>query len=346
MSTFSYQNIILAILLVFLNFSLSVYGAEKFLINSDHSSIRFSIPFLAISKVEGGFDSFKGSFERNSQGPSSIQITIDASSINTNNKRRDKHLRKSDFFHVQKFPLIKFDSTKVEKIQENTHKVVGQLEVMGKIYEQEFLLEFLDQKDDTWENQNYFYQFKGEINRKKLGLSWNKTLKDGGLLIGEQVQINGVIQAQPIGKKTAYSKFLIPDNESIRSREKLFRGEVSKQEITKAQEQNIETTPNQIKSAPTFKTDAIINKTSNKTGSNPIYKKDNYLLQSFSILVVGFYGFLGAISCALLVQVGFRKRKLEKRRIREFFKESMVDTFSILAIVPYAFAMWVFLFNK
>jgi polyisoprenoid-binding protein YceI len=318
-----------------------IWASEnQFLSNIDHSNISFKVKFLEISEVQGSFEKFKTqfSFDPDSNQISNIKLSISTNSINTGNKKRDLHLRRKDFFNVKKFPDMYFESK--EKVDvEKSRSVKGTLFAMGKQVPMSFSIKYLGKKKDTWEKLNHFFEFAGTISRKDLGLNWNKTLEAGGFVVGDKVQVFGTIQAQKLGQKTVFSRFLIPDSETIRSREKISRGEApAKVTTVEVKATNIVSQPADLK---------IIDSKKSEITTQP--KKMNLVqglssIQLAGYVIVGFYGFIGAISLALLVQYSNRKEEIEESGYKKFFKESMFDSLSIIVIVPYALAMWTYMF--
>ena len=172
-------------------------------IDSDHTSAHFSIQHMVIAKVRGSFAGIQGKVyadEKNLTG-AVVEATIPAATINTNNARRDEHLRSSDFFHVEKYPEMIFKSKKVTLgAVENTLNVLGDLTMHGITREVELLVRGPTPAiTDPWGNIRRGAQATTTINRKDFGLTWNKVLETGGLLVGEEVDI--VIDVELIREK-------------------------------------------------------------------------------------------------------------------------------------------------
>lgn len=319
---------------------------QVYLSNIDHSNISFKVKFLEISEVQGTFEKFKSEFhfDPKTKVISDIKLSISSSSINTGNKKRDLHLRRKDFLNVKKYPDIFFESEGSVNLSK-TDTVAGTLHVMGKQLPFNIRLKYLGQKRDTWEKQNYFFEFSGALNRQEIGLNWNKTLDAGGFVVGDQVQLFGNVQAQLQGQRTVFSRFLIPDSETIRQREKISRGEIevpSKPSIV-LENQNIE---KEKKTQPPLKENKkiAINKEKIEKQGSVINADQLSSWQVAGYVVVGFYGFIGAIALALLVQFINRKEKIQESGYKKFFRESLFDSLSIIVIVPYALAMWTYMF--
>lgn len=106
---------------------------EAFAINKPHTIVAFSVDRLGLTKMFGSFNKVDGEFsvDRDNPGASRATLTIETTSVYTGHEGRDKHLRSPDFFNVQEFPTMKFESTKVEKTGEKTAKVTGNLTLLG-----------------------------------------------------------------------------------------------------------------------------------------------------------------------------------------------------------------------
>ncbi len=107
-------------------------AAETYIIDASHSSVGFSIRHF-VSKVPGKFNRFEGkiTFDKADPAASSVEATIQIASIDTENQKRDDHLRNPDFFDAAQFPTMTFKSTAWKKTGENTHEVTGQLTLKG-----------------------------------------------------------------------------------------------------------------------------------------------------------------------------------------------------------------------
>lgn len=167
-------------------------GAVVYKVDSDHTNVAFKVRHLFTS-VQGRFDRFDGTIDFDPAKPESakVQGSIDAASINTNVPERDKHLRSQDFFDVAKHPKITFVSTKAAQIDpaKKSGKLEGKLTIHG--VEKPVVLEvtYLGAAKDPWGNQRAGFSAHTTINRKDFGLTWNETLENGGLLVGDDIQI-------------------------------------------------------------------------------------------------------------------------------------------------------------
>jgi polyisoprenoid-binding protein YceI len=159
-------------------------------IDQNHSEVGFSIRHF-FSKVPGTFDKFSGSVVYDPQKPeiSSVKVDIDPASINTKNEKRDNHLRSEDFFDIAKFPTLTFVSTKVAAAGENKLKVDGNLTMHGVTKPVTLDVTFLGSGPSREGEQRSGFEATAKLNRKDFGILWNKTLDQGGTMLGDDVDI-------------------------------------------------------------------------------------------------------------------------------------------------------------
>ena len=159
-------------------------------IDPSHSQVGFSIRHF-FSKVPGTFAKFSGSVVYDPQKPenSSVKADIDPASIDTKNEKRDNHLRSEDFFDVTKFPMLTFVSTKVTADGENKLKVDGNLTMHGVTKLVTLEVTFLGAGPSRQGEQRSGFEATTSINRKDFGILWNKTLDQGGTMLGDDVDI-------------------------------------------------------------------------------------------------------------------------------------------------------------
>jgi polyisoprenoid-binding protein YceI len=161
-------------------------------IDASHSTAEFSIRHLMISNVRGRFGKLTGTVELDPKNPeaSSIDVTIDAASIDTRDEKRDAHLRSADFFDVEKYPNVAFKSKSVKRAGDG-FEVLGDLTMHGITKEVVLEVEALSNPGkDPWGNTRVGTSATAKINRKDWGLHWNAALETGGVLVGEQVKIS------------------------------------------------------------------------------------------------------------------------------------------------------------
>lgn len=182
-------------------------SASSYTIDASHSEVQFKVRHLGISNVTGSFPAFEGQFnfvEGEPEG-SAVLVTIDASSIDTGTDARDEHLRSPDFFNVAEFPELRFESTSVES-QGESLKVNGNLTIRGVTLPVVLDAEYRGAVVDPWGNFRVGFAASTKINRKDFGLTWNKALEAGGLLVGEEVEILLEIEGIQQKAETAVSQ--------------------------------------------------------------------------------------------------------------------------------------------
>jgi polyisoprenoid-binding protein YceI len=177
------------------------FAAELYTLDKAHSSVGFSITHMMVSKTTGGFDDMEGlvQFDPNDLANSRFDVTIKAASINTKNEQRDGHLRGADFFEVQKYPLIVFKSKKIVKKSRDSYIVIGDLTMKAVTKEVKLPVKVSGPvKDPMGGGQVLGLESHFIINRQDYGVNWNKALDNGGVVIGNDVDVSVSIEA---GKK-------------------------------------------------------------------------------------------------------------------------------------------------
>ncbi len=163
-----------------------------FQIDQSHSEIQFSARHMMVSKVRGVFETWNGTIALDPANPASttVDITIDAASINTKDAQRDGHLRSPDFLNVEKFPSVTFKSTKVDVTGDNTAKLSGDLTIAGATKPVVLDVEYQGNAKSPWGTTNYGFSAHTKINREDWGLTWNAALETGGWLVGKEISID------------------------------------------------------------------------------------------------------------------------------------------------------------
>lgn len=170
--------------------------AEIYEIDAAHSQVGFRVRHL-VGKVPGRFTKFSGSIDFTPGKPESWKVSaeIDPASINTDNEKRDGHLKSPDFFDVEKFPAMSFKSTKVTGVKGDAAKLHGELTMHGVTKAVVLDLEIGGTAKDPWGNAKAGFSATGTINRKDFGIVWNKTLDAGGLMLGEEIAVSIDVEA-------------------------------------------------------------------------------------------------------------------------------------------------------
>jgi polyisoprenoid-binding protein YceI len=166
-------------------------------IDSAHSGIQFAVRHMVVAKVRGAFTRWTANLnlDETDLTKSTVEVEIEAASIDTNNAQRDGHLRSPDFFDVEKFPRLTFASKRIERDGEDAFKVVGDLTIRGVTREVTLAAELGGFGKDPWGKQRAGFSGKASIDRKEFGLSWNQVLETGGVLVSDKVEISFDVQA-------------------------------------------------------------------------------------------------------------------------------------------------------
>ncbi len=166
-------------------------AAAEYAIDPAHSTVGFQVRHMAISKTNGVFSDYAGTFSFEPGQPKSwsCEATIQAASVSTGNEKRDDHLRSEDFFNVAEFPTLTFKSTSVEMEDDSEGTLKGDLTIHGVTKAVEMDFEFLGTVTDPWGNERAGFSASLKINRQDFGLSYNSVLEAGGLVVGDEVKI-------------------------------------------------------------------------------------------------------------------------------------------------------------
>lgn len=187
--------------------SVSAWSVD-YSIDKAHSEVVFKIKHLGISNVTGTFRDFTADFSVDPKNLATLKVKadIDVASIDTDNEKRDKHLRNEDFFDAPKYPKATFVSTKVTNIDDDEFKLHGMLTMHGVTKPVVLDAEFGGTAKDPWGNEHIAFSAETKIDRKDWGLTWNETLDAGGLLLGEQVKIAIELAGKPVKKSEPKKK--------------------------------------------------------------------------------------------------------------------------------------------
>jgi polyisoprenoid-binding protein YceI len=171
-------------------------------IDVGHSAIHFRVRHMVISRVSGRFARWSGAIDLDDRDltRSSVEVRIDASSIDTQVADRDTHLRSADFLDVARHPEIAFRSKRIEKDGDG-YRVVGDLDLHGVVREVALEAEFAGTGKDPWGNERAGFSARASLDRRDHGLVWNAALETGGVLVGEKVEI--AIELEAVKKAAA-----------------------------------------------------------------------------------------------------------------------------------------------
>jgi polyisoprenoid-binding protein YceI len=159
--------------------------------------INFSVRHMVFAKVRGRFAAWNGTLQLHQEDltRSSVEVEIDAASIDTGVPDRDNHLRSADFLGVEHFPKLVFKSKQVQQVGSDRYRVEGALTIRDVTRDVVLDVEYSGQVKDPWGNQRAAFTAKTSLDRGEFGLTWNQLLEAGGVLVGERVDIELEVQA-------------------------------------------------------------------------------------------------------------------------------------------------------
>jgi len=163
---------------------------QTYVVDKTHADVSFMVKHLVISKVRGHFSDFDATLQLDADNKLvSATATIQVTSVDTANEKRDAHLRGEDFFNVDEFSEITFVSKSVET-RDGTDVIVGDFTLHGVTKEIALPYELNGPINDPWGNTKIALQAVTTVNRTEYGLTWNAALETGGVVVGEEVEIS------------------------------------------------------------------------------------------------------------------------------------------------------------
>jgi polyisoprenoid-binding protein YceI len=167
------------------------YAQTAWSVDKSHSAVKFSVSHLVVSEADGVFKSFTGtvSAKDDAFSDAKIDFAVDVASINTDDEKRDAHLKSDDFFNAEKFPQMKFVSKSWKKAGKNTFKLGGDLTIRDVTKPVTFDVTLGGVVKDPWGNTKAGFKAKTVINRFDYNLKWTAAIEGGGLVVGKDVTI-------------------------------------------------------------------------------------------------------------------------------------------------------------
>lgn len=187
------KKMIVTLAILLIGLTSAVYAkTETYRLDPAHGQIAFRVKHLVISNVTGEFLKYGGVFEVDESKNllKSGLVTIDASSIYTKHEKRDKHLKSADFLDVKKFPQITFKYKRMISKADPKFKVLGELTLHGVTKEVVLDMEVLGKVKDPWGNFRVGFTGTTRIDRRDFGIKWSKVMDNGGLIVGDIININ------------------------------------------------------------------------------------------------------------------------------------------------------------
>lgn len=190
-----YRTLLLAAALTLpLGFAVSEANAapESYKIDRTHSEIGFKVRHNMVSWVRGRFGSFEGtlSYDPENIGATSASVQVDPATIDTENEKRDEHLRGDDFFDVAKFPTVTFESTGVKDIEKDgSFTLVGDMTMHGVTKSVDLRFEPFSDAVTSRGRTKRGVSITGKFDRQDFGINWSKLLDNGGLAVGNEIRL-------------------------------------------------------------------------------------------------------------------------------------------------------------
>ena len=168
-----------------------------YVLDASHTDVGFSVRHLMVAKTKGRFAGVSGTVViADDPLASSVEVTIDAASVDSRDDKRDEHLRSADFFDVEAHPVITYRSTAVVPAGRGTWTVDGELTVRGITRSVPLTVSFEGAATSPWGTTSIGFTASAEVDREDFGLTWNQALETGGVLVGKQVKID--IEAEAV----------------------------------------------------------------------------------------------------------------------------------------------------
>ncbi len=160
-------------------------------IDPTHSEVQFKIKHLVISTVTGQFTDFSGEIHSKGDNFEGANAKFEAqiASISTNNADRDGHLKSADFFDAENFPVLSFESTSFNRLDEDNFEIKGNMSIRGISKEITLKAEYGGQMTDFYGNVKVGFEISGKISRKDFGLTWNGVTEAGGVVVSDEVKL-------------------------------------------------------------------------------------------------------------------------------------------------------------
>ena len=171
-------------------------AADSYSFDKAHTTVLFQVRHI-VTNVTGKFKDFEGQIQVDKANPpaSTVDFTIQAASIDTNEPKRDEHLRSADFFDVANHPKLTFKSTSIKPAGKDSYQVTGELTMRGVTKPVTLDVAFLGEGKDPWGNDKMGFDVTGKLNRKDFDMNWNKALDNGGVLLADEVKVQIAVEA-------------------------------------------------------------------------------------------------------------------------------------------------------
>ncbi len=180
-----FSSLVLLVLLTVSGF------AQGWKLDKSHSAVQFSVRHMVISDVPGNFKDYDITFtaSKDDFSDAKVEATLKVASINTDNEKRDGHLKSDDFFNAEKYPTITFKSAEFKKVGDNNYAIIGDLTIRDVTKKVTFDAVYNGSVKTPWGNTASAWKATTVINRFDYNLKWNKAIETGGLVAGQDVTI-------------------------------------------------------------------------------------------------------------------------------------------------------------
>jgi polyisoprenoid-binding protein YceI len=160
-------------------------------LDTSHSTVEFTARHMMLTKVKGRFSDVEGTVTTDGDTPASasVNVTIKTASIDTRTEMRDNHLRSPDFLDAEQYPVITFQSTKIDGAKDQ-FAITGDLTIHGVTRPVTLDVSYEGAGKDPWGNDRLGFTASGAIDRREFGLTWNQALETGGVLVSNEIRIN------------------------------------------------------------------------------------------------------------------------------------------------------------
>ena len=158
-------------------------------IDKAHTKVGFAVKHMGVSTVRGEFREFDGALEVGEDGTLRAQGTVKAASVHTNQEQRDEHLRSADFFDVENYPEITFESTSIERVDDENYKIVGDLTIHGITKSVELDAELGGVDVGMQDEHRTGLEVTGQLSRKDYEMKFNAALGSGNAVVADKVKL-------------------------------------------------------------------------------------------------------------------------------------------------------------
>ncbi len=174
-------------------------AADTYTFDKAHTTVLFQVRHI-LTNVTGKFKDFEGTIQVDKANPaaSTVEFAAQAASIDTNEPKRDEHLRSADFFDVANNPKLTFKSSSIKPNGKDNFKVTGELTMRGVTKPVTLDVAYLGEGKDPWGNEKLGFEVTGTLNRKDFNINWNKALDNGGVLVGDEVKLQISVEANKV----------------------------------------------------------------------------------------------------------------------------------------------------